>query len=84
MQKERVKDIRNFLIKGTFPPKVRKSAEKCRNFKRGCEKFILKDNTLFYRHDGKPLRVVKEKEKEAVLKSVHASTHGGHLGVNRT
>lgn len=46
---------------------------------------FLEDGTLFYNHRSLgALRVIKEHDKDAILRGCHSSNVSGHQGVNRT
>lgn len=84
MEGKRVLEVKNYIQRGIYPKRIRKSETKKRNFRRDCKKFKVRDGVLFFSSKGKDLRVVAEKEKIDILKSIHAQPHGGHLGINKT
>lgn len=83
MEEKEYEDIHLFVHHNKYPVELKTKTEK-RNFRRKCAPFHSKDGKLFYQGKKNALQVLKKGEIEHVLKSTHASEHGGHLGVHKT
>ena len=62
--------------------------DKKRNFRRRCKPFIF-DDGLYYKKtektdSSKRLKVVNKGTTDDIIKSIHATDHGGHLGFRKT
>ena len=61
-----------------------KKKNKKRNFRRKCKNFIFVDGLLYYKNTTKRLQVIKKGRTDEIIKSVHGTDRGGHLGVSKT
>ena len=89
MDSQEHRDYFNFLESPdecrSWPSHVKSKNDK-RNFRQKCDKFVVVNGTLHYKHKKHGhVRVVLDTEKDTILQACHKSpADGGHFGINKT